>query len=175
MLYVKALHIIFVVTWFAGLFYMVRLFIYITEAHQKPENEQKILLPQLNLMAKRLWYIITWPSAILTLVFGPTLLYLTYGFFIPTWLIIKLVLVFILFIYHLISHRVFLKLQAGQLSMTSTQLRLWNELATLLLVAIVFLAVIKSTLDMIWGLAGFILLGMLLMLAVKLYKNLRSK
>ena len=62
--YIKALHLIFVITWFAGLFYIPRLFIYHIEATQKTASEQKILSEQLKLMSKRLWYIITWPSAI---------------------------------------------------------------------------------------------------------------
>jgi len=68
--YIKALHIIFVVTWFAGLFYIVRLFIYFAEAQEKPEPERSILQNQFRIMQKRLWYGITWPSAILTLIFG---------------------------------------------------------------------------------------------------------
>src|SRR3954447_7008854 len=68
--YLKALHIIFVVTWFAGIFYMPRLFIYNTEAGDKPEAECKVLRDQFKIMMKRLWYGITIPSAILTLIFG---------------------------------------------------------------------------------------------------------
>ena len=68
--YVKALHIIFIVTWFAGLFYIVRLFVYQREALDKEEPERSIIGSQLALMAGRLWYMITWPSAVLTLIFG---------------------------------------------------------------------------------------------------------
>ncbi|MFT7381507.1 MAG: putative membrane protein, partial [Roseivirga sp.] len=75
--YIKALHIIFIVTWFAGLFYIVRLFIYQVEAAEKPEPDRTILGDQLKIMANKLWYIITWPSAVLTLIFG-------------TWMIINL-------------------------------------------------------------------------------------
>ena len=69
-LYPKALHIIFVVSWFAGLFYIIRLFIYHTEAEEKPESERKALQDQFKIMENRLWYIITWPAAILATVFG---------------------------------------------------------------------------------------------------------
>ena len=69
--YVLSLHIIFIVTWFAGLFYIVRLFIYHTEAEAKPEPEKSILQNQYKIMEKRLWYGITWPSLVLTLIFGP--------------------------------------------------------------------------------------------------------
>src|SRR5699024_471793 len=69
--YIIALHIIFIVTWFAGLFYMVRLFIYNREAQDKEEPERRILQGQYKVMIKRLWLGITWPSAILTFIFGP--------------------------------------------------------------------------------------------------------
>ena len=74
--YLKSLHLIFVITWFAGLFYIPRLFIYQIEASEKPEPERGIVTAQLQLMARRLWYIITWPSAILALIFGISLLFL---------------------------------------------------------------------------------------------------
>ena len=97
-LYLKALHIIFMVTWFAGMFYIVRLFIYNTEANGKTEPERTILQKQFGIMIKRLWLGITWPSAILTLIFGPWLwLMLDY---LPQWLLVKLVFVLSLYIYH---------------------------------------------------------------------------
>lgn len=98
--YVKALHIIFVVTWFAGLFYIVRLFIYQTEALQKPELERSILKPQLDLMASRLWYIITWPSAVLTLIFGTWVLSYRWGYMELGFMHAKLGFVALLYIYH---------------------------------------------------------------------------
>jgi putative membrane protein len=88
--YVKALHIIFIVTWFSGLFYIVRLFIYNTEAGEKDDPEKMILRKQFNLMIRRLWFGITWPSAVLTLIFGSIMLYL-YGA-VPAWLWMKLAL-----------------------------------------------------------------------------------
>src|SRR5689334_6151534 len=96
--YVKALHIIFIVTWFSGLFYIVRLFIYNTEAAAKPEPEKSILQKQFGVMITRLWMGITWPSAILTLLFGSWMFYL-YGS-LPQWLILKLVFVAALYAYH---------------------------------------------------------------------------
>ena len=72
--YIKSLHLIFVITWFAGLFYIPRLFIYHIESNQKPSPEKEILSKQLKLMTKRLWFIITWPSAILAIFFAIWLL-----------------------------------------------------------------------------------------------------
>lgn len=173
--YVKALHIIFVVTWFAGLFYIVRLFIYQTEALQKPEEIREILKPQLDLMASRLWYIITWPSAILTLIFGASVLSYRWGYIEQGFMQAKLGFVALLYCYHGFCHVLFKELQAGKARWTSTKLRIWNEASTILLFAIVFLIVLKSTLSMVWGLAGLIGLAITLMLGIRLYKKHRIK
>src|ERR1035438_8770905 len=98
--YIKALHIIFIVTWFSGLFYIVRLFIYNTEANEKQEPERTILKNQFNIMISRLWLGITWPSAILTLIFGPWIWFLMYRFQPIDWLTIKLCFVIALYAYH---------------------------------------------------------------------------
>ena len=105
--YIKALHLIFVITWFAGLFYIVRLFVYHAEAKQKPQPEQDILIKQYQLMQYRLWYIITWPSAILASVFAYWMLFFTEsGTFWLTqpWMHVKLAFVLLLYIYHLKCH-----------------------------------------------------------------------
>ena len=172
-LYLKALHIIFVVTWFAGLFYMVRLFIYSTEASEKEENERNILLNQLMLMQHRLWYIISWPSAILTLFLG-TWLAVVSGFWTMPWFHLKILFVFGLFLYHIICQKIHLQMKKGIFKYSSTQLRIWNEVATLFLFAIVFIVVLKSTLSWLWGVIGLILIGILLMLGIKIYKKLRN-
>jgi len=170
----KALHIIFVVTWFAGLFYIVRLFVYIREAGDKPANEQAILLPQLRLMAKRLWLGITWPSAVLTLILGTALL-LTQ----PEWLQlpfmhVKLTFVLFLFVYQLICHRLYTQLQQHTQVWSSLKFRIWNEVATLFLVAIVFLIVLKNTVDWLYGTLGLVIFALLMMLAIRIYKHLRK-
>ncbi|QSE98892.1 CopD family protein [Fulvivirga lutea] len=175
-LYIKALHLIFVVTWFAGLFYIVRIFIYQTEASQKAEPEKSILEKEYQKNAKLLWYAITWPSAILTLIFGSLLLfvyrfdYLTQGF-----MHIKLALVVLLYIYQFICHGIFKNQQRGIYKRTSIQLRIWNEVATILLVGIVFIIVLKSALSLVWGIIGLICFSVLIMAAVRLVKNIREK
>lgn len=172
--YVKALHLIFIVTWFAGLFYIVRLFIYQTEALEKSEQERQILKPQLDLMARKLWYIITWPSAVLTLIFGFWVLTYRWGYLQQEFMQAKLIFVFLLYVYHGYSQVLFQELQKGKARWSSTQLRLWNELSTLLLFAIVFLIVLKNTLSMLWGMLGLVGLSLVLLLAIKLYKKYRS-
>lgn len=177
-LYLKALHVIFIVTWFSGMFYIVRLFIYNREAHDKAEPERSILQQQFKLMSKRLWYGITIPSAVLTLIFGPLVLWKgnyfdNFGF--HTWLHIKLLFVLLLYAYFFSLDRIFRQQQRGIFIHTSGQLRIWNEVATIFLVAIVMLAVVKQTLSWFWGLSGLILLIIVLMLAIKLYKKLRKQ
>src|SRR5664279_210536 len=119
--YIKALHIIFIVTWFAGLFYMVRLFVYSAEANDKSEPERSILLKQFGLMQKRLWYGITWPSAILTLIFG-NWIGIIYGS-LPTWLLVKLFFVLALFIYQFSLQSIFNQQQKENFKWTSQRLR----------------------------------------------------
>ena len=176
--YLLALHIIFIVTWFSGMFYIVRLFIYIEEANSKPELEKTILQNQLKIMAKRLWYGITWPSAVLTLILGPLVLWrgpwlATFGT--QHWLHIKLVFVILLYIYFYSLHRIFIQQQKDIFKISAQKLRIWNELATIFLVAIVMLAVVKESLSWIWGLAGLAAFIILLMSAIKIYKNLRER
>jgi putative membrane protein len=172
-LYIKALHIIFVVAWFAGLFYMPRLLIYFVEANDRPEPEKAALQGQLSLMQRRLWYGITWPSAILTLLLGGYTWYLYRVT--PEWLQYKLFFVALLYLYHIWCHIIFRQQQKGIIKYTSFQLRAFNEGATVFLVSIVFLVVLKNALSMLWGLAGLVVFVALLLLAIRIYKNLREK
>ncbi|WP_423736990.1 CopD family protein [Chitinophaga caseinilytica] len=170
---IKALHIIFIVTWFAGMFYIVRLFVYFTEAQEMEEPRRSILQDQYRIMMKRLWFGITWPSAVLTLIFGPWMVFLLGS--IPVWLWIKLAFVLGLYLYFFFLHGIYKDLQAGVIKRSSTQLRVWNEVATIFLVAIVFLVVLKSFLSTVWALAGLALFTAALMMAIKVYKNIREK
>lgn len=172
-LYVKALHIVFIVTWFSGLFYIVRLFIYNREAVDKQEPEKSILQKQFSIMIRRLWLGITWPSAVLTLIFGLWMWHLFGG--LPTWLEIKLVFVLGLYLYHFSIHVIYRQQMRGVFKYTSQQLRIWNEVATIFLVAIVMLVVVKQNLSWAWGLIGLILFVVLLMSAIKVYKLIRAE
>ncbi|HEA29904.1 MAG TPA: CopD family protein [Leeuwenhoekiella sp.] len=174
-LYIKSLHLIFIVTWFAGLFYIPRLFIYQIEAAEKEEPEKSILGKQLGLMAKRLWYIITWPSMILTSIFAFTMLYLNSALLHAPWMQIKLGFVVLLFAYHLKNHQIFKQLQRGEVNYTSRFMRIWNEGATLILFAVIFLAITKSAVNWLYGLFGLLGLAVLLMLGIRLYRRIRKK
>jgi protoporphyrinogen IX oxidase len=170
--YIKALHIIFVVTWFSGMFYIVRLFIYNTEAGNKPSPDREILREQFGTMIKRLWLGITWPSAILTLVFGGWMWYLLGST--PGWLLVKIHFLVGLFAYHLSLQYLYRQQKRGLFRYSSQKLRMWNEVATIFLVAIVMLAVVKESMSWVGGIVGLILLGIILMGAIRIYKALRK-
>lgn len=177
--YLKAIHIIFMVTWFAGMFYIVRLFIYNTEANLKPEAERKILQAQFSIMIRRLWLGITWPSAVLTAIFGPWVMFhmgyeKTLGSASGQWLLIKIIFVFLLYIYHFSLHRMYQQQLKGVHKYTSAQLRIWNEVATILLVAIVMLATVKQSISLVWGIAGIAGLVIILLAAISIYKRIRQ-
>lgn len=172
-LYLKALHIIFVVSWMAGLFYIVRLFVYHIEANQRPEQERLVLQRQFGIMQHKLWYIITTPAMILAVLAGVGMIYLNPGLLKVDWMQVKLAFVLGLLIYHFICQNIIRQLKLGIFKWTSTQLRIWNELATIFLVAIVFTVVLKSAIDWIYGLIGLILFSMIIMSAVKIYKYYR--
>jgi protoporphyrinogen IX oxidase len=172
-LYLKALHIIFIVTWFAGLFYLPRLFIYNTEALEKPALAKTVLQEQFTIMIKRLWYGITWPSAVLTLIFGGAVWYKMDA--LPTWLAIKLAFVAALYLYHFSLQIIVGQQVKGIFKYSSRQLRIWNEVATIFLVAVVMLATVKQSLSFVWALLGLVLFIILLMSAIKIYKILGTK
>lgn len=172
--YIKALHVIFVVCWFAGLFYMVRLFIYTAEANTKEEPAKSILTQQLVLMQKKLWYIITWPSSIGTVIFGGWMLVENAVLLYQPWMWLKLIFVTILIFYHLQCHVFYKQQSAGIYKTGSFKLRLFNELATVLLVAIVFLVIVKSSSGLVWGMLGLFAFAGLLMAGVYIYKKQRK-
>ncbi|XVJ66645.1 MAG: CopD family protein [Lacibacter sp.] len=179
-LYIKAIHVIFIVTWFAGLFYMPRLFIYNVEANQKDEGSRKVLQEQFGIMMKRLWYGITWPSAVLTLIFGIWVLFesgIARIVFLPEgrWMLIKLIFVLLLYVYHLSLHKILKQQLSGRFNYSSQQLRIWNEVATIFLVAIVMLVIVKQNLSAVWGIAGLVLFVIVLTSAIKIYKLIRKK
>jgi putative membrane protein len=173
--YIKALHLIFVVTWFAALFYLPRLFVYQIEAFHKPSPEKEILGKQLKLMAKRLWFIIGWPSCVLATLFAVVLLILNPTLLQLGWMHVKLAFVVLLLLYHLRSHQMYKQLQNDDVRYTSNFMRMWNEGATFILFAVIFLVILKSSINWIFGVIGIFVLGILLMLGFKLYERVRAK
>jgi putative membrane protein len=167
---IKAIHIIFVVSYFAGLFYIVRLFIYHTETQDKPETEQNILRSQFRMMEKRLWNIITVPAGILVLVSGITMLSINSALLSQPWMHIKLTTILLLVGYHLWSYKTIKEIQKDVFKMKSVKLRMMNEVATLLLFIIVFAVILKGGIiaHWYWILISFVAMGVLIMLIVRL-------
>jgi putative membrane protein len=143
--YLKSLHLIFVITWFAGLFYIVRLFVYQIEAAQKPSPEKEILQKQYKIMTYRLWYIITWPSAILASIFAFWMLFFTdLGQRLVKNALDARKLVFVLLLIYAKCQQIYKQLQNDEVKYSTNFMRLWNEGATIILFAVVFLVVLKN-------------------------------
>ena len=171
----KAFHLIGVVVWFAGLFYLVRLFVYHAEAAQEPEPAQTILKKQYELMEKRLYRIITTPGMIVTVAMAIGLLTTEPEVLKSGWLHIKLAFVVALLAYHHYCGRIMKKLAAGECKWTGQQFRALNELPTIFLVVIVMLAVFKNNLPTditAWGIFGMIIL---MAATIQLYAKKRRR
>lgn len=174
-LYAKSIHIIFVICWMAGLFYVVRLFVYHTEAKQKNTTEYEILHRQFQVMEKRLWWVITTPSMYLTIIAGVVMLTVNPTLLQTPWMHVKLCFVLALVLYHFKCQQIIKNLALERNQWSSTKLRLWNEVSTILLFAIVFIVVLKSAVNWIFGLVALVSLAVILMIAVKMYKRYREK
>lgn len=173
----KAIHIIFVVSYFAGLFYMVRLFVYDTEALELKNEKGNILHQQLIYMQERLWNIITLPAFIIMIISGFHMLHLTHwGFITQGWMIVKLVFVGILAAYHFWTWKTIRNLQKEKTQYTSVQLRMMNEVATIILFVVVFAVILKQSFmaNWYWALISFVAMGALIMLIVKLVNRNKS-
>lgn len=174
-LYLKAIHIIFVVSWMAGLFYIVRLFIYHVEANDRTESERITLQRQFEIMQHKLWYIITTPAMVISVLAGIAMIWVNPVLLSMNWMLVKLAFVLGLLVYHFLCQNIMNKLKQGIFTWSSTQLRLWNELATIFLVAIVFTVILKSAVDWIYGLTGLVVFSAVIMSAVKICKYYRLK
>ncbi len=174
MAYVKALHIIFVVTWFAALFYMPRLLVYHIEAARKPDPDRGILQHQFSIMEKRLWYGIAWPSMILTVVFGSWLFFDRFSFLLTqAWFLLKLFFVVALIFYHIYTHVLFLDFQRGIIRWSSMKMRLWNEVPTVFLFLIVFLVVVQRNDTWVWATLSAIVLVLGILGGIFVYRKYR--
>lgn len=175
LLTVKAFHIIFVVSWFCGLFYIVRLFIYQTEALDKESPEREILSKEYIRIQRLLWNIITTPAMLGTLITGGTMIWINPAYLEQGWMHVKLTMVLVLLIYHFICGYLRAKLAMNIPVLSSFRLRLWNEVATILLVMIVFVVVQKNAMDWIYGTVFFVAFAIVIMLAVRIVKMFRNE
>ena len=168
---IKALHLIFVICWFAGLFYIGRIFIYHKEAESKPDNEKIVLQNQFLIMAERLMYIILWPSVLLTSVFGWVMIYKNPALLELTWMKIKLVLVSLLILYVVLCQFFLNKMKKGKLYISEFRLRLFSEAATLFLISIVFIATLKNNITWLYATVYFLIIAIILVFLVNAYKK----
>ena len=169
----KSFHIIGFTVWFAGLFYLVRLFIYHVEANEKPEPARSILKEQYQIMEQRLYSIITTPGMLVTIAMAIGIISTEPDIIHQSWLHIKLSLVALLIGYHFYCKSLMKKLAVDECKWSSQQLRGLNELPTLFLVAIVLLAIFKNNLPT--DLTGYLIVGLVVLMAatIQLYARKR--
>lgn len=176
-LYLKAFHIVGVVSWFAGLFYHGRLLVYHVEALSLPEPRRSVLASQYQIMESRLFHIIMNPAMGLTLVTAAVMLVTTTGraYVTQPWMLAKLVLVAVLIAFHFWMRRLMLRLAAGRVEGSTEWFRLLNEVPTLILVLVTLLAVFKGAVP--WGgvgAAGAVLVVAIL-IGIRLYGRHRRQ
>ena len=174
-LYLKAFHIVGFVAWFAGLFYLVRIFVYHVEAEEKPSPEREILTRQFHLMEWRVYKIIANPAMMFTFACGIGMLIVNPAYLQLGWLHVKLTLLILLLGYHLYCKKIIQKLEAGTNTLTSFQFRLLNEVPTLFLVSIVLLAVLRNNVQYYFLFIGILVLAILFYLAAKAYRRKRKR
>jgi putative membrane protein len=151
------------------------LFIYHVEANDRSELERITLQRQFEIMQHKLWYIITTPAMAISVLAGIAMIWVNPVLLSMNWMLVKLAFVLGLLVYHFLCQNIMNKLKQGIFTWSSTQLRLWNELATIFLVAIVFTVILKSAVDWIYGLTGLVVFSAVIMSAVKIYKYYRLK
>jgi len=166
-----------VVSYFAGLFYIVRLMIYHTETQQMEEPKKSILQDQYTYMEKKLWNVITAPALVILITMGLTMLYKNQGLLQMPWMKSKLGMISVLLIYHFWCWRTLKQIQNKVFKYTSVQLRMMNELATILLFVIVFAVIQKTDFgqNWYWSIVSFFGCGILLMLIVRLINRNNKK
>lgn len=171
----KAFHLIGVVVWFAGLFYLVRLFVYHAEASEQPEPAQSILKKQYQIMEKRLYNIITTPGMAVTVAMALGLIYTEPEVLKSGWLHIKLTFVALLLLYHFYCGRIMKQLEKNTCQWTGQQFRALNEAPTILLVVIVLLAVFKNNLPL--DLTTWLIVALVIAMAasIQLYAKKRRE
>ena len=138
MLWVKAFHIIFMVTWFAGLFYLPRLFVYHAETKDETGNQR------FKVMERKLFYGIATPSAIITILLGFYLIHLMgYGLLSLFWLQAKLALILILVIYHIVCGKLLIDFKHNNNQRSHVWYRWFNEFPVIILIAVILLVELK--------------------------------
>lgn len=172
----KSLHIVAFVAWFAGLFYLVRMFVYHREAQDQPEPARGILSAQFALMEWRVYRIICNPAMLLTWACGLAMLYLHGLAWLAAnpWMHVKLLLLVLLSGYQAWCKKVIQVLERGAFPYSSFQFRLLNEVPTVFLLSIVLLAVYRNALNSGLALLGIVGFMGLLFVGARWYRRRRQ-
>lgn len=170
---IKALHIIFMVSYFAGIFYLVRIFVYYKDTDAFADEKKKILREQYIFMARRLWNIITVPAGVIMTVCGLIMIFLNSGLMKMPWFHLKLTFLVGLAFFHYWAWKklnLIKKLNGETLLTSNVKLRQINEIATFILFLVVFTVILKSQVIEYWWqlITGFFVLVFLIMMTVKL-------
>lgn len=171
----KSFHIVGFVSWFAGLFYLVRMFVYDAEADEQPVEMRSAWKKQLIVMQERVYKIIATPAMVITWVFGIGMLIINPAWLQQSWIHLKLTLLVLMVVYHFYCRKIIRDNALGKKSFTPFQFRLLNELPTLFLISIVLLAVLKDITNFVYLFVGILLFGFLLFISAKAYKKHRTK
>ncbi|UJF29218.1 CopD family protein [Kaistella sp. 97-N-M2] len=176
---IKAIHLIFMVSYFAGIFYLVRLFVYYKDTDEFEEVKKKVLREQYVFMARRLWNIITVPAGIIMLVSGLTMIFLNFGLMKTPWFHLKLTFLVGLALYHYWCWKRVLQLKSldgDAMPLKNLKLRQANEIATFILFLVIFTVILKSLVIEYWWqlITGFVVLVVLIMGTVKLVNKRKS-
>jgi protoporphyrinogen IX oxidase len=163
----KALHLVGAISWMAGLFYLVRIMVYHAEAAAKPDAERRVLEPQFSLMEWKAYRIILQPAVIITWSFGCVMLSVQPAWLHDGWLHGKLFFLLLLtgYTHYCKSH--IKALENGSSTFTHLHYRVLNEIPTILMVGILFLAVFKQRINWWYLGAGILLFTALILSAVK--------
>lgn len=172
--YFKAFHIVGAVAWFAGLFYLVRMFVYHIESDQKSEHLRQAFKAQFGLMEWRAYKIICNPAMMITWTCGIAMTILNASYWQMGWFHVKFTILVLLTFYHIWCKRIIIKLEKGEKPFDSFQFRLLNELPTLFLVSIVLLAVLRDMLNFLYAFGGVLLFGVSLYFFAKAYRKRRE-
>lgn len=176
---IKAIHLIFMVSYFAGIFYLVRLFVYYKDTDEFEEVKKKVLREQYVFMARRLWNIITVPAGIIMLASGLTMIFLNFGLMKTPWFHLKLTFLVGLALYHYWCWKRVLQLKSldgDEMPLKNLKLRQANEIATFILFLVIFTVILKSLVIEYWWqlITGFVVLVVLIMGTVKLVNKRKS-
>jgi protoporphyrinogen IX oxidase len=172
-LWFKSFHIVAFVSWFAGLFYLPRLFVYHTEANEQPAVAREILQQQYSIMENRLMKIIMTPAMVVTLLMAAGMLYSAPELLKQTWLHVKMGLVLIMIGYHFYCQRIIQQLAAGERPLSAQQFRWFNEFPTFFLVVIVLLAIFKN--DIPRDATGYVVVAMAIAFAASIQLYARKR